>query len=131
MGRAVAAGGLYFAFVFAAGFALGTLRVLVLAPALGDTGAVALELPLMLAISWLACGVVLRRLAVPATVATRLVMGGFAFALLIGAETALGVLGFGRTLGEQIATWRALPAQLGLVAQLAFALFPLARIRIA
>ncbi len=54
--RAVLAGVLYFGLVFALGFILGTLRVLVLEPRLGSTGAVLLELPVMLAASWLLCG---------------------------------------------------------------------------
>jgi hypothetical protein len=54
-------------------------------------------------------------------------MGAGAFALLIAAETALGVYGFGRRLGAQVATYRSLPGGVGLAAQLLFALFPLLR----
>ena len=53
----------YAAAVFAAGFLLGTLRVLWLVPRFGPTAAVALELPLILAVSWIACRHVAR--AVP------------------------------------------------------------------
>jgi hypothetical protein len=54
MGSVKAAIG-YFAVVFGMGFLLGTLRVLHIAPRLGEEFAVLIELPLMLAISWVAC----------------------------------------------------------------------------
>jgi len=44
----------YFAIVFVAGFILGALRVTTIAPWLGETAAVAFELPFMLLISWIA-----------------------------------------------------------------------------
>lgn len=126
MTAAIKAGLAYFAIVFALGFALGALRVLVVAPLLGKLGAVLVELPLMLAASALACLFLVRRLAVPPAAAPRLVMGGLAFALLMLGEVAVSALGFGRTLAEHLATYRAAEAQLGLAAQLVFALLPLA-----
>ena len=52
--RSLLAGAAYFAVVFATGFALGVVRVLVTAPRLGETGAVLLEVPIILAASWFA-----------------------------------------------------------------------------
>jgi hypothetical protein len=127
MGAAVGAGVTYFAVVFAAGFALGTLRVLTLAPYLGDAGAVVIELPIMLAFSWLACGLILHRWRVPAGWRQRLAMGGVAFALLLAAELGVSVLAFGRTVAEHVATYRSWGAALGLAGQLAFAAMPLVR----
>jgi hypothetical protein len=49
--RAIEAGALYAITVFLIGFILGTIRVLLLAPHLGETIAVILEAPLMLAAS--------------------------------------------------------------------------------
>jgi ABC-type uncharacterized transport system permease subunit len=121
------AGLAYFAVVFAAGFVLGTLRVLVLAPYVGETGAVLAELPVMLALSWLVCGGLIRRLAVPGEWRHRLAMGGVAFVLLMVAELAVSVLAFGRTPAEHLETYRSWNAALGLAAQLAFAAFPLVR----
>jgi len=46
------AGCVYALSVFAIGFVLGAIRVLVLAPRLGNAVAVALEVPFMLAVSW-------------------------------------------------------------------------------
>jgi hypothetical protein len=50
----------------------------------------------MLAASWIACGFVLRRRPVPPQMGPRLVMGAVAFAVLIGLELLVGIIGFGR-----------------------------------
>jgi hypothetical protein len=127
MQTALKAGAVYFLLVFAAGFALGALRVLATAPALGETGAVILELPFMLTVSWIACGFVLRRFAVPPAPILRLAIGTFAFALLMIAEAGLSVLLVGRTLAGHFALYKLPPAYLGLIAQIAFALMPVLR----
>jgi hypothetical protein len=127
MRSAVAAGSAYFALVFAVGFALGTLRVLVLAPRLGEIGSIALELAVMLLVSWLACGWLLDRFAVPRAPRHRAAMGGVAFALLLAAELAISVLAFGRSPSEHLAAYRSWAAGLGLAAQMVFAAFPLLR----
>jgi hypothetical protein len=101
---AMLAGLAYFTVVFAIGFALGTLRVLVMLPALGEILAVTLELPFILAVSWLASRWLVSRFEVEATFAPRVVMGGLAFALLMTAEVLLATLGFGRTLQEHLPT---------------------------
>jgi len=59
------AGALYFAIVFAAGFALGTVRVLWLVPRLGERMAELAEMPFMLAVTMLAAHRVARRLSMP------------------------------------------------------------------
>ena len=84
------AGALYFATVFAAGFALGVLRTLLLLPAVGPLIAVLIELPLILGISWLACSRILRHW--PQTDTRAVAMGAFAFALLMLAEAAISLL---------------------------------------
>lgn len=127
MPAALRAGITYFALVFAIGFILGTIRVLVVIPQFGDTNAVLLELPVMLALSWFACRALVSRFNVPPEASARLTMGGLAFALLMLAELAVSVLGFGRTVSEHLATYQATGAQLGLAAQIAFALFPWAQ----
>ena len=120
---------IYVAITFGAGFLLGTLRTLWLEPALGATSAVLVELPLMLLVSWWACGVAIRRGGVGHGAGQRLAMGVLAFALLILAETLTGTLLIGRSLAEQAATYRTLPAQLGLAAQILFGIMPLVRRR--
>lgn len=115
----------YFAIVFALGFVLGTVRVLVAEPRIGITAATLIELPVMLSASWLACGWVIRRLALPRR--GRWVMGAVALALLLLGELGVSTLLMGRGLPEHFATYERLPNQIGLAAQLAFAVFPLVR----
>lgn len=122
---AIRAGSAYYLIVFVIGFALGAVRVLVVAPRFGDMNAVLIELPIMLALSWIACTWAARRFAVPPDVPARLTMGTLAFALLMLSELALSVFALGRTPGERLAVYGTLGAQMGLAAQLAFALFPL------
>lgn len=127
MAAALCAGACYFAIVFAIGFVLGAIRVLLVIPRFGDTNAVLLELPVMLALSWIACAWLARHFAVPPGVGERLLMGGFAFALLMSGELGVSVLGFGRTVAQHFAGYRTAGVQLGLAAQVGFALFPLAQ----
>jgi len=114
----------YIGIVFAAGFIFGAIRVLVVAPILGELGAVFAELPIMLAISWIACGSVTARYAIPAHWRDRAFMGALAFTLLIAAEFCLSVA-LGRS-ADAFLTGLTTPAgAIGLIGQLAFALFPL------
>jgi hypothetical protein len=113
----------YWAWVFAAGFALGTVRTLWLAPRIGPLAAVAAELPIMLAISWNAARRVIARHVIVRR-GDALAMGALALALLLLAEAALArVLG-----GQGVAAWAAQLAtphgELGLAGQALFALIP-------
>ncbi|WP_375588981.1 hypothetical protein ABWH89_18775 [Hoeflea alexandrii] len=129
MVKALNAAAAYFCATFAAGFVLGTIRTLLVEPTTGALGAVALELPLMLAVSWIACGWALRRFDLESRFSPRLVMGVVALALLMGAELFVSVLLAGRSPGEHLALYQTVPALLGLAAQLAYAIFPLVRLR--
>ena len=96
-------GALYFALVFSAGFALGTLRVLLVVPRLGARTAELIEAPFMLAVTFLAARWTVRRLALPPAWARRLAVGGIALGLLLAAEFTL-VLGLrGMTMREYFA----------------------------
>ena len=75
MRRVLAAGTLYFALVFGAGFVLGTLRVLLVVPRLGERAAELAEMPVMLVVSMVAARWVVKRLALPASARVRLGMG--------------------------------------------------------
>lgn len=123
--RAALAGLTYFALVFGAGFALGAIRVLILVPRVGETLAILFELPIMLALSWVACRWLIACFDVPAALIARLVMGGVAFAILMFAEVGVPTLALGRSLLDHLEEFRKLPALLGLAGQLAFAGFPL------
>ncbi len=125
----VKAGAAYFAIVFAAGFVLGTLRTLFLAPRLGELFAVVLELPVMLAVSWVACGWVLVRFTVPSDTGPRLGMGGVAFGLLMLAELALSVGVFGRSVSEYADALATPHGLIGLGGQVIFGLLPWVRAR--
>ena len=123
--RVALVGVAYFGMVFVVGFALGTLRVLFVVPRLGEITGVLLELPILLTLAWLTCSWLIARYDVPSTIRARLVMGGCAFVVLMFAELGGSVIGFGRTLSEQIEEYRKLPALLGLAGQIAFAAFPM------
>ena len=104
MRRVLAAGTLYFALVFGAGFVLGTLRVLLVVPRLGERAAELAEMPVMLVVSMVAARWVVKRLALPASARVRLGSGGVALALLLAAELTL-VLGLrGSSLAEYLAS---------------------------
>jgi hypothetical protein len=127
--QALKAGAVYVALVFLAGFGLGVLRVLVVAPRLGAVVAVLIEAPAILVISWAVCRGCVARFGVAPAPGPRLMMGGSAFVLLMGLEVALSVLAFGRSLAEHLGGYLTLPGALGLAAQLGFAAIPLIQLR--
>ena len=129
MPSAIRAGALYFAIVFAAGFVLGALRVIVIMPLIGELFAVALELPIILFVSWIACRRLVAQFSVPAMASHRAAMGALAFGLLMLAELGLSVLVFDRSVAEYLAGLQLVPGLLGLVGQIIFALMPLGLLR--
>ncbi len=124
MKRAIIASTTFFLALFALGFALGTVRVLLVAPRFGQLAATFAEVPLMLIAAFFSCRWAIRHWQVPCTFAIRWAMVLQFLALLFAFETLLGAALFGRTAGDQ---WEALatPAGLlGLSAQIVAALFP-------
>ena len=121
----------YFGGVFCVGFAVGALRVLVVTPMTGELLAVSLEAPIMLAVSWIACGWCLRLFPVEPAPAPRVVMGVVAFALLMAAEFAVGVLVFARDPITALETWASPAGAVGLSSQIGFAVIPYLRGRFA
>jgi hypothetical protein len=120
----VRAGLAYFGLVFAAGFLLGTLRVLWLAPRVGERAAELAETPLMLAASLLAARWVVQRFQVPATAAARLQVGLLALVLLLSCELTVVLALRGLSLDEYLATRDPLSGAVYLAALLAFAAMP-------
>lgn len=119
-----AAAVLYFAIVFTIAFGLGVIRVLLLVPAVGEVLGTLIELPIMLTVSWRASAYVVSRRAVSPTPRPRLAMGIMAFAILMTAETLLGIFALGRPFADQIGAYLGLSVQIGLAGQIAFAAIP-------
>ena len=103
---------------------LGTVRVLLLAPRIGEVAAVLLETPIMLAASWIVSCWCAGRFVVPPELRPRLVMGGVAFALLILGEFGTSMFAFGRSYEDTVAAILSPSGLIGLSAQVAFALLP-------
>jgi hypothetical protein len=125
MNAATKAGVTYFGVVFAAGFMLGAIRVLVLVPRLGELTSVLLETPVILALSWLVSGWSTHEFRVSSAASQRLMMGVVAFALLMLAEMGVSVFVFGRSIEDHFAGYRPYQGVIGLIAQIAFAFIPL------
>ena len=124
LGKAVVAGTAYAIAVFLLGSALGVVRVLALEPRLGALDATAFELPLMLGLAWLVSALLVHHAEIPPRVPDRLLMGGLALLLLLGAEFWLAAL-----------LWRSPDygepaALLGLAGQVAVAFLPLLQARL-
>ena len=93
---------LYFALVFAAGFVLGVVRVLVLLPLMPERYAELLEMPLMLAVIYFTARYIIKVSGPRASAAALLAVGLVALAMLLLVEFTL-VLGLrGLTLAEYI-----------------------------
>jgi hypothetical protein len=125
---ALKAGVIYFAIIFAVAFALGAVRVLYVIPHIGETGAVMIELPVLLVLSWWVCGAVLKRYAVPQSMGHRALMGLMSFTLLMTAELAVAMFAFGRPPAELFDAFATPGGAIGLAGQIAFALIPLMRV---
>ena len=93
----------YFALVFAAGFALGSVRVPLLVPRLGERWAELAEMPLMFVAIFLAAGHVVRRYGGRVAAREWPVVGIMALAFMVVAELLLAVMLAGRGVGEYIA----------------------------
>ncbi len=127
-GRIAAAAALYVAIVFLAGFGFGIVRTLFVAPRIGALAAVALELPLLLAVSYGVAGWIMRRFAIRSSGAA-LAMGALAFILLMATEFTFAWLLAGTPPAAYLASLATAPGALGLAGQILFALVPLARSR--
>jgi hypothetical protein len=127
MTAALKGGVSYFAIIYALGFLLGTIRVLLLVPLTSETLAVLVETPIILGLSWIAAQWCANRFAVPGTAAPRLAMGGVALALLAAGEITVSTFIFGRTWQTTVAFYQTPPGIIGLAAQVVFALLPLTR----
>jgi hypothetical protein len=118
---AVRAGILYAVALFAIGFALALIRIPLLAPRIGETAAVLVELPIMLIAAWRVSRAIVRREALPHN--GRVLMGAVYLPTLLLFELLLG-LALGGTAEAIVTSWFRMPGLLGLSAQALTALFP-------
>jgi hypothetical protein len=123
--RALKAGLLYFALVFAVGFVLGTIRVLWLVPRMGQRAAELLEMPIMLMVVFLAGRWVVRKLALPPDARSRLTMGMVAAALLLLVELTVVLRVQGMTFADYVAKRDPVAATAYYLSLAFFALLPL------
>ncbi len=123
--RVLAAALAYFGLAFGAGFALAPVRLLWLAPRIGARAAELVELPVMLAATWLAARFVTRRFRVPQARAPRLAMGALAATMLLAAEFSLVLPLRGMTLQDYFATRDPVSGAAYYAAVLLLALMPL------
>lgn len=82
---------IYFALVFSAGFLLGVVRVLALEPRVGERVAELAEMPIMLVVSWISAGLIVRKYRASLNDARAAVVGLMALLLLVLAEATLVV----------------------------------------
>jgi len=114
----------YFAIVFAVGFALGTVRVLWLVPALGERWAELSEMPFMWLASYLTARYLLRRSRGSLGWADALWAGLLALVLLLAVEFTV-VLGLrGLTLSDYLASRDGVSGAAYVISLLAYAFMP-------
>lgn len=122
MPRIVKAAFAYTVLVFAVAFVLGALRVTLIAPRIGALAAVALEIPVVLALSWHVAGRILGRW--PSVPRVPLGLAAFALLMLLELGTALA---FGQTTAQFLTAMTTPAGALGLAGQICFGLIPLVR----
>lgn len=111
----------YFAFVFAAGFVLGPIRVLLIVPRVGERVAELMEFPLMLVVIVFAAKWVVRRFRLATN---RLAVGLLALALMIVFEFTLVLWLRGLTLPEYFHQRDPVASSIYYLMLLVFALMP-------
>lgn len=109
-------------FVFA--FAVGTIRVTLVAPRLGTLLAVVLEAPIVLVVSWRVSLWCNRHFNVRSDPRVRALMGAVAFSFLMLLELSVAVLVFGEPLDHYLAKFASTPGIIGLAMQVCFAAIP-------
>jgi hypothetical protein len=102
--RILKAGAIYFALVFGAGFVLAVIRLLWVVPRFGMGMSELMETPIMFVVTLVAAWWIVRRLAVPPTLFSRLGMGCIALGLLLVAEFTLVLWLQGLSISDYLAS---------------------------
>jgi len=124
MRQILKAGAIYFFLVLGAGFVLGSIRVLLILPRVGERTAELMEMPIMLLVTILAARYVSRRLVNPA-IGSRLVAVGFAaLGLLLAAELTFVFVLRGLTIREYLASRDPVAGTVFALMLLVFAVMP-------
>jgi hypothetical protein len=124
MSRVLPAALCYAVTVFAIGFLLGAVRVLVVAPRIGAIASVLVELPLILTASFHVARRVLHYWQIPAQTMPRLLLGALAFAVLLALELTISMALFGNSLNQFFAHYQTPEGLIGVCGQLIFAGIP-------
>jgi hypothetical protein len=122
MGAACFMGMVYFTVVFTLAFAMGVARALVVAPRIGPTAAVLLEVPILVVASWMIARRLLRHRSL--TRPQRAVAGVVAFTLTMVSEAALSAVLRGQSVADWAVTLATPLGLIGLAGQIAFAAMP-------
>lgn len=101
---------------------MGVLRTVAVAPFIGQTAAVLLEVPIVIAASWIATRYLLRNVSF--NFRQLMVAGAIAFALTMASEAALAETIRGQNLIEWVTSVLSPLGLVGLVGQLIFAAMP-------
>lgn len=113
----------YFTAVFTIAFAMGVARALWIAPRLGSTAAVLLEVPILVVVSWIAARRLLRYKDF--TLSQRAASGAIAFTLTLASEAAFASI----LRAQGVSAWAAAiltpPGLVGLAGQLIFGAMPM------
>ena len=125
MMQAVKAGVLYFAIVFAVGFALGAIRTVWVVPRVGARKAELMEMPIMLAVTIVAARWTVLRLSVSPMSSARLEMGCIALVLLLIAEFGFVLWLRGISIKDYLATRDPVSGTVYYVMLVVFAIMPL------
>ena len=123
--RDLRVGVLYFAIVFTAGFILGTLRVLFVVEQVGVRSAELIEIPFMLAISFVASRWLIHRFTISSRLADRITIGAVALGLLLIAEFGFVLWLQHMTFAEYVNSRDPVSGTAYVISLLTFAIFPL------
>lgn len=115
----------YFVLVFTVGFLCGPIRIFLLEPKFGATGAVLMELPILLMAMLYAARLVPRKLKLAPSLAAHAGMGVGALLLVLIADFGVGLLLRGQSLAEILGQFATPAGRIYAGALLAFALIPM------